>query len=451
MKIAIVGTGYVGLVTGTCFAEVGNEVTCVDVDERKIDGLRNNILPIYEPGLEELVERNQEAGRLNFSTDLGTAMADAEVVFVGVGTPQRDDGSADLKYVWSVIDEIKRVATSPKVVVVKSTVPVGTNEKVLERLNDGSDFEHSAASNPEFLREGLAISDCLNPDRIVVGVRDDRSKSVLGELYSTFTEKNVPLLFMKPESAEMTKYVANCVLATKISYINEMANMCEAVDADINDVRQGIGYDQRIGFQFFAPGVGYGGSCFPKDVRAMKSMARSKKMPMRILEAVDFVNEEQKHVAFKKLVDLLSDLNNATIAVWGLAFKPQTDDIREAPSLVLLRQLIDTGATIQTYDPEAADNVREVVGDAVEFCSDKEAALRDADVLVIMTEWSEFRDVTPLAIKESLRGNVVVDGRNLFDPAAMAEVGLVYSSIGRATVGPNVSNTECAQTVSVSS
>jgi len=444
MKVSFVGTGYVGLVTGTCFAEIGHDVICVDVDEKKIEGLKHGKLPIYEPGLHDIVLANQERGRLTFTTDLSHALANSDVVFVAVGTPQREDGSANLEYVWTVIDQIREHATEPKVVVIKSIVPVGTNEKASERLKQGNEIQHSVASNPEFLREGLAVGDALNPDRVVIGTRDERAKELLTELYAPFSQQGVPVVFMKRESAEMTKYVANCVLATKISYINEMANMCEAVGADVNDVRQGIGHDKRIGFQFFYPGVGYGGSCFPKDVRAMKSMARERKMPMRILEAVDYVNEEQKRVAFQKLVELVrGGLADATVAIWGSAFKPQTDDIREAPALVLINQLLDAGTTVRAYDPEAADNVRSQVGDQVTFCDEKYQTVEGADALVIMTEWEEFTQPEFGRLRAAMNGNVIVDGRNVLEPADVAVEGFVYSSIGRETAQPRV-NSESA-------
>ena len=436
MNLTFVGTGYVGLVTGTCFAELGNHVTCVDVDQRKVDGLKKGVVPIYEPGLEALVSRNHAEGRIQFSTNLEDALADSEVVFIGVGTPQREDGSANLDYVWAVVDEIREKASSPKVVVVKSTVPVGTNARVFERLNEGP-IKHAVASNPEFLREGLAVDDALNPDRVVVGTDDDHAKHALGELYAPFSDKGVPVLFMDWQSAEMTKYVANCVLATKISYINEMSNMCEAMDADINHVRQGIGHDKRIGFQFFAPGVGYGGSCFPKDVRAMKAMAREHNRPMRILEAVDYVNEEQKRIAFQKVSNAFNgQLNNVRIAVWGLAFKPETDDIREAPSLVLIRQLLDANAMVTAYDPEAANNVKQVLGDSLEYAKTPEEALKNASALVIMTEWQDFCEIDLERIKTSMTGNVIVDGRNIYDPIEAAEQGFVYYSVGRPTAYP---------------
>ena len=451
MNITFIGTGYVGLVTGTCFAEIGHNVICVDVDDKKIEGLKQGQLPIYEPRLGEIVLANKERGRLSFTTDLGYALANSDIIFVAVGTPQQQDGAANLHHVWTVIDQIRETATESKVVVIKSTVPVGTNKKAFERLNEGNSIQHAVASNPEFLREGLAVEDALNPDRVVIGVHDARAKEMLAELYAPLSSQNVPVVFMNWESAEMTKYVANCVLATKISYINEMANMCEAVGADINDVRQGIGHDKRIGFQFFSPGVGYGGSCFPKDVRAMKSMARELKMSMRILEAVDYVNEEQKRVAFRKLESAFNgELTDTTIAVWGLAFKPETDDIREAPALVLIRQLIEAGATVRAYDPKAAENVRQQLGDIVSVHDDKLEAVQDVDALVIMTEWDEFRQPELGQLRERMAGNLIVDGRNLFDPEELAAAGFVYSSIGRETAVPASSEHGTAQEAATS-
>ncbi len=439
MKVTFVGTGYVGLVTGTCFSEVGHDVICVDVDQQKIDGLKDGKLPIFEPGLDELVMTNYQRGRLAFTTDLTMALSDSEVIFVGVGTPQRSDGSANLDYVWAVIDEIRAKATEPKIVVIKSTVPVGTNEKASQKLNNGNKIQHVVASNPEFLREGLAVDDALNPDRVVIGLQnhETQAKEKLETLYTPFSSQGVPVLFMSWESAEMTKYVANCVLATKISYINEMANMCEVVSADINDVRQGIGHDKRIGFQFFSPGVGYGGSCFPKDVRAMKALARSHKTPMRILEAVDYVNEEQKRVAFGKLNSAFNGhLTGTTITIWGIAFKPQTDDIREAPSIVLIRQLVDAGANIRVCDPEALENVQRELGDQVEYFEDPYSAVKDSDGLVIMTEWEQYKSADLSKVYDLMKSNVIVDGRNCFDSNEVSKAGFAYSSIGRVTTYP---------------
>jgi len=438
MRIAVVGTGYVGLVTGTCLAESGNEVVCVDIDREKIEDLRNNVLPIYEPGLGELVERNQHAGRLTFSTNLGNAIQDRRVVFVGVGTPQSESGAADLTAVWAVVDEIRRHAADPKIVVIKSTVPVGTNAKVCRFLNEGS-LDHLTASNPEFLKEGCAVDDFMKPDRVVVGVRDQKVAEVLQELHAPFLRSGHPLLVMSPESAEMTKYVANCCLATKISFINEMANLCERLGADVNEVRQGIGHDNRIGFQFLHPGVGYGGSCFPKDVSAMVAIAEEVGSPARILQAVDRVNEAQKGVLMRKLLAMFDgNLAERTVAVWGLAFKPRTDDVREAPSLVLIRQLLEAGATVRVFDPEALDNVKQIFGDQLTYCDRAYGTTEGADALAIVTEWQEFRNPDFEVLRRLLNRPIIIDGRNLYDPAQMAELGFTYASIGRQTVRPRV-------------
>lgn len=437
MQVTVIGTGYVGLVSGATFAELGHTVTCVDVDQVKIDNLRNGEIPIYEPGLEQLVRNNQQAGRLQFTTRLADALQDNEIVFVAVGTPQREDGSADLKYVFQVVDQIRDTASTSQVVVVKSTVPVGTNARVAERLNAGSPVVHYAASNPEFLREGLAVSDSLNPDRVVVGVRDEIARQKLEQLYQPFLDQEVPLLVMSPESSEMTKYVANCILATRLSYINEMANMCEAVDADVEQVRQGIGYDPRIGFRFIAPGAGYGGSCFPKDVRAMMALAREKAMPMTMLAAVDEINERQKRRTFEKLVQLLDgETRGKTLAVWGLAFKPETDDIREAPALTVIEHALDAGMDVRVFDPQAMPNVQTRFGDVLTYAATKEEAAHAADALVIVTEWQEFSQADLAGLAQNMRGQVVVDGRNLFEPNEVAQAGLIYASVGRATARP---------------
>ena len=438
MRIAIVGTGYVGLVTGTCLAESGNEVVCVDIDREKIEKLKNNVLPIYEPGLGELVERNQHAGRLTFSTNLGEAIQDRRVVFVGVGTPKSESGAADLTAIWAVVDEIRRHATDPKIVVIKSTVPVGTNAKVCRWLNEGA-LEHLTASNPEFVKEGCAVDDFMKPDRVVIGVRDQQVAEILQELHAPFLRSGHPLLVMSPESAEMTKYVANCCLATKISFINEMANLCERLGADVNEVRQGIGHDNRIGFQFLHPGVGYGGSCFPKDVSAMVAIAEEVGSPMRILQAVSQVNEAQKGVLMRKLQSLFDgNLAERTVAVWGLAFKPCTDDVREASSLVLIRQLLEAGVTVRVFDPEALDNVKQIFGDQLIYCDRAYGTTEGADALVIVTEWQEFRNPDFEVLRRLLNRPIIVDGRNLYDPVQMAEQGFTYASVGRQTVQPHV-------------
>lgn len=436
MRIAMIGTGYIGLVTGTCFSENGNDVVCIDIDRKKIENLKNNILPIYEPGLGELVDRNQKAGRLTFATDLGEAIQDRQVIFIGVGTPQSESGEADLTAVWAVVDEIRECANDSKIVVVKSTVPVGTNAKVEERLNQGH-IHHQVASNPEFLKEGYAIDDFMKPDRVVIGVRDKEVADVLRDLHAPFMRSGKHILVMSPESAEMTKYAANCCLATKISFINEIANLCEILGADINQVRHGIGHDERIGFQFMYPGIGYGGSCFPKDVRAMIALTEAAGKPSEILSAVHQVNERQKCVLMAKLMDIFQgNMAGKTIAIWGLAFKPRTDDIREAPSLVLINQLLDAGAEVRVYDPEAIENVKRMFGDRITYCDRAYGTTEGADALAIVTEWQEFRNPDFDILKALMNRAIIVDGRNLYEPQRMAKTGFTYSSIGRQTVTP---------------
>lgn len=443
MRIAMVGTGYIGLVTGTCFAESGNEVVCIDVDRDKIQKLRQNFLPIYEPGLGELVERNQRSGRLTFSTNLGQAIEDRQTVFIGVGTPQGESGAADLSAVWAVADEIRLHAEQPKLVVVKSTVPVGTNARLAERLARGR-VPHRIASNPEFLKEGCAVEDFMKPDRVVVGVREPDSAEVLRELHAPFLRSGHPLLAMSPESAEMTKYVANCCLATKISFINEMANLCERLEADVNDVRRGIGHDNRIGFQFLHPGVGYGGSCFPKDVSAMIALSNEIGAPSRILPAVTAVNEAQKSILLGKLKPLLDgNLADKTIAIWGLAFKPRTDDVREAPSLVLIEQLLSAGASVRAFDPEALENARRIFGERITYCDRAYGTTEGADALAVVTEWQEFRNPDFEVLRRLMNRAVIVDGRNLYEPRQMAQLGFTYASIGRRTVHPAVAPAVC--------
>jgi UDPglucose 6-dehydrogenase len=435
MKIAMVGTGYVGLVTGTCFADSGNEVTCIDINEEKIEKLRKGQIPIYEPGLSELVLRNAESERLKFTTDLASAVAPADIVYLAVGTPSSDDGSADLTALWMVVRSIAPHLREDAVVVIKSTVPVGTNSKVYEMLQEATGRECDVASNPEFLKEGTAINDFTMPDRVVVGVRRSEVADVLQTLYAPFLRTDKPFLVMSPESAELTKYVANALLSTKISFINEMANLCEKVGGDINDVRRGIGHDQRIGFAFLFPGVGYGGSCFPKDVRALSSMARELGVIPRILEAVDKVNDCQKEVLPGKVEQHFGDrLRGSTIAIWGLAFKPKTDDIREAPALTLIDRLLAKGARIIAHDPEAMENVRDQYGDKIAFSDFPMDALDGADALVISTEWSEFRNPNFGEMKRRMTTPLIFDGRNLYEPAAMKTAGFTYYSIGRVTV-----------------
>ena len=437
MKIAVIGTGYVGLVTGTCFAESGNDVVCVDKVADKIANLKRGVIPIYEPGLAELVHRNHRDGRLNFTTSLPEAIAEAELVFIAVGTPQGDNGGADLSGIWAVGEEIARALDEPKTIVIKSTVPVGTNAELARRMAEVTDIAFDVASNPEFLKEGAAIDDFNKPDRVVVGARRPEVAAQLHSLYQPFLRTDRPFLVMTPESAEMTKYVANCLLATKISFINEMANLCESYNADINDVRRGIGHDQRIGFSFLFPGVGYGGSCFPKDIRAVIHMAQSRGLPARMMEAVDSVNEAQKDVLVNKVLGHFgSEAKGKTVAIWGLAFKPRTDDIREAPALVLINALLKAGVSIRVHDPEAIDNVRAIYGDQITYCDRPYGAIEQADALAIATEWSEFRSPDFEVMARLLRQPVIFDGRNLYDPAKMASLGFVYHGIGRAQVTP---------------
>jgi UDPglucose 6-dehydrogenase len=427
----MVGTGYVGLVTGTCFADSGNEVVCVDVDERKIARLQQGEIPIYEPGLSELVVRNTNAGRLKFTTDLGEAVADAACVFIAVGTPQGDDGSANLTNLWRVVESLSKVLQPETIVVIKSTVPVGTNREASRRFQELTGRVVEVCSNPEFLKEGCAIDDFTKPDRVVVGCSRPEVADVLQELYAPFLRTDKPFLVMDLESAEMTKYVANCLLATKISFINEMANLCERVGANINDVRRGIGHDERIGFAFLFPGVGYGGSCFPKDVRALISTATTHGLDPQILNSVDAVNQAQKEVLFQKLHRHFGgDLKGKTIAVWGLSFKPRTDDIREAPALVLIERLLAAGAAIRVHDPVAHENVKQIHGDKLTYCNRPYDALDGADALAIVTEWSEFRNPNFAVMKRRLKSPVIFDGRNLYDPDTVRKLGFTYSGIG---------------------
>jgi UDPglucose 6-dehydrogenase len=435
MKIAVVGTGYVGLVTGTCFADSGNDATCVDINQQKIDQLNAGGIPIYEPGLAEMVEHNAEAGRLHFTTDLAAAVASAQLVFLAVGTPSSHDGSADLSSLFAVVEDMAPHLPPTAIVVTKSTVPVGTNWEIGQRLAKRTGRTCDVASNPEFLKEGAAIEDFMKPDRVVVGVRRPEVGEVLRALYAPFLRTEKPFLVMSPESAEMTKYVANALLSTKISFINEVANLCECMRADINDVRRGIGHDSRIGFAFLFPGVGYGGSCFPKDVRALSSMARSAGVDPRILEAVDGVNTRQKSIMPEKIEKHFEGrLAGRTVAIWGLSFKPRTDDIREAPALVLVDRLLAGGAKLQVHDPEAMDNVRKQYGDKLVYCDHPYGALEGADLLAIMTEWKEFLQPDFIKMRKLMKTPVIFDGRNLYNPAHMQAAGFAYHSIGRASV-----------------
>jgi UDPglucose 6-dehydrogenase len=440
VKVAVIGTGYVGLVTATCLAESGNDVVGIDKDERKIRILtEEGRLPIYEPGLLELVQRNKKDGRLQFTTDLAAAVRPARLSFIAVGTPQSDAGDADLSAVWAVARAIaaavKDLPPGPpgsRVVVTKSTVPVGTNARIAQVLAEAGCPHVDVASNPEFLKEGAAIDDFMKPDRVVVGVRKPEVGEVLRELYAPFLRTERPFLVMSPESAEMTKYAANAMLATKISFINEMANLCDRLGADVNDVRRGIGHDSRIGFQFLFPGPGYGGSCFPKDIRAILGMGRRVGQPMKMMQAVDDVNEAQKQVLFQKIAGHFgNDLVGKTIAVWGLAFKPRTDDIREAPALVLIDALLKAGARVRAHDPEAMPNVRADLGDRITYCDRPYGALEGADGLAIITEWQEFRNPDFEVMRRLLKSPVVFDGRNIYDQKSMEGYGFTYYAIGR--------------------
>lgn len=440
MKIVVIGTGYVGLVTGTCFAEVGIDVVCVDVDQKKIQNLQNGIMPIYEPGLEEMVIRNAEKGRLQFSTSLKDNLADADVAFIAVGTPPGEDGSADLKYVIAVAKEIGANINDYIVVVTKSTVPVGTAQKVREavqsELNSRSkSIAFDVASNPEFLKEGAAIEDFLKPDRIVVGVESKKAEDVMRKLYKPFLLNGHPIIFMDVPSAEMTKYAANAMLATKISFMNDIANLCEIMGADVNLVRKGIGSDPRIGNRFIYPGIGYGGSCFPKDVKALIKTAAENSYNMRILNAVEEVNNDQKSVLFNKInTHFKSDLTGKVFAVWGLSFKPKTDDMREAPSLVIIEKLLQMGAKVKAYDPVAMHEAKKDLGDSIHFASDMNEALIDADALLIITEWPEFRTPNFEVMGRLMKNKLVFDGRNIYDLAEMKDNGFEYYCIGINTI-----------------
>jgi UDPglucose 6-dehydrogenase len=437
MKIAILGTGYVGLVTGTCLAESGNQVTCVDIDRAKIERLNRGEIPIYEPGLAELVERNHEAKRLLFTTDLAAAVRPAKLVFLAVGTPASDDGSADLSSLWKAVDAIAPHLAQGAIVITKSTVPVGTAAAITSRLKERTGRDCDVASNPEFLKEGAAIEDFTKPDRVVVGVRRKEVGEVLRQLYAPFLRTEKPFLVMSPESAEMTKYVANALLSTKISFINEVANLCEQMDADIDEVRRGIGHDARIGFSFLFPGAGYGGSCFPKDVRALSSMARASGVEPRILDAVHEVNQHQKTRLGAKIERHFGGaLKGRTIAIWGLAFKPRTDDVREAPALVLIDRLLALGATVRVHDPEAMENVRAIYGDRIAYSELPLDTLDGADALAVVTEWGEFRTPDFEEMRRLMKSPVVFDGRNIYNPEAMKAAGFTYYCIGKRPVKP---------------
>jgi len=436
MKVTIVGSGYVGLVTGACFSEVGINVTCIDVDKEKIENLNNGIIPIYEPGLEDMISKNMEKKRLSFSTSLKDAISDSEVIFISVGTPPDEDGSADLRHVLAVAKECGKHMNEYKLIVTKSTVPVGTSLKVknavkeeLSKRNMSIDFD--VASNPEFLKEGAAIEDFLKPDRIVIGTESVRSEKLLNKLYKPFTLNGHPVIFMDIVSAEMTKYAANSMLATKISFINDIANLCEIVGADINNVRKGIGSDSRIGKKFIYPGIGYGGSCFPKDVQALIRTASENHYDLKVLKAVEAVNKTQKSVLFNKIFTHYDgNLKNKTIAIWGLSFKPQTDDMREAPSLEIINKLLNAGANVKAYDPVALKEAKHHFGDKITYCTDQYEALMDSDCLAVLTEWSEFRVPNLKIVKRLLNDPVLFDGRNIYDKEEMETLDFTYYCIG---------------------
>ena len=436
MNIAIVGTGYVGLVSGACFAEMGIDVTCVDIDPEKVKCLLNGEIPIYEPGLDDLVKRNVEAGRLHFTTDLTTCLDNVEVVFSAVGTPPDEDGSADLQYVLEVARTFGRNIKKYTILVTKSTVPVGTAKKVKAVIKEeltkrGEQIDFEVASNPEFLKEGAAIKDFMSPDRVVVGVESDRAKKVMERLYRPFQMNNYRLYFMDIPSAEMTKYAANAMLATRISFMNDIANLCDLVGANVDMVRKGIGADTRIGSKFLYPGCGYGGSCFPKDVKALARTAREYGYTMGVIEAVEAVNERQKEIVVKKLQDKLGTLRGKTIALWGLAFKPETDDMREAPALVVIEKLLEAGASVKVYDPVAMDECRRRIGDRVVYCKDMYDVVIDADALAVLTEWKEFRIPSWSVIKRVMKQSVLVDGRNIYSKDEVIAEGFEYAAIGK--------------------
>ena len=437
MNIAIVGTGYVGLVSGTCFSEMGINVTCVDVDEKKIQKLQDGVMPIYEPGLDELVERNVKAGRLHFTTDLTTCLDEVEIIFSAVGTPPDEDGSADLKYVLEVARTVGRNITKHVVLVTKSTVPVGTAKKVRAVIQEeldrrGTDLEFDVASNPEFLKEGAAIKDFMAPDRVVVGVESEKAKKIMERLYRPFTLNGYPILMMDVASAEMTKYAANAMLATRISFMNDIANLCERGGANVDNVRKGMGADSRIGSRFLYAGCGYGGSCFPKDVKALVHTGIQNGYHMQVIEAVEAVNEKQKSIVFDKLLKAFGgNLQDKIVAMWGLSFKPETDDMREAPALVVIEKLLQAGAIVKVFDPVAMEETERRIGKKVIYCKDMYEAVIDADAIALMTEWKQFRMPSWAIIRKAMKNFVVVDGRNIYDGEELKELGFTYSRIGQ--------------------
>ena len=431
-KIAVVGTGYVGLVTGTCFAETGNQVICIDIDADKVEKMKNGIIPIYEPNLDTIFDRNISAKRLSFTTSLEDGIKDAEIIFLALPTPPGEDGSADLSYILGVAEQLGKLITEYKVIVDKSTVPVGTAEKVHAVIAKNAQVDFAVVSNPEFLREGFAVSDFMKPDRVIIGTRDERARKVMESLYRPFVRQGNPIYFMDEKSAELTKYAANSFLATKITFMNEVANFCELVGADVDQVRVGIGSDTRIGKRFLFPGIGYGGSCFPKDVQALVKSGEDLNFKFEILSAVLKVNQEQKTILFPKIKNFFrGDLSGKKIAVWGLAFKPDTDDIREAPALFMIEALLDAGANISAYDPEAMPNVKNSLGAKIEYATDEYSALSGADALLICTEWGIFRNPDFTRMKSLMKDAVLFDGRNLFEIGEMNDKGFYYCSIGR--------------------
>lgn len=433
MKLTVVGTGYVGLVTGTCFAETGNEVICVDIDEKKVEAMKNGVVPIYEPGLEVLFERNTKLNRLKFTTSLEEGIAHGDIIFLALPTPPGEDGSADLSYILGVAGQLGPMINSYKVIIDKSTVPVGTSELVHEAIAAHvPDHMFDVVSNPEFLREGVAVEDFMKPDRVVIGTESPRAQDILSQLYEPFVRQGNPVIFMDERSAEMTKYAANSYLATRISFMNEIANLCEKVGANVDMVRRGMGSDTRIGKRFLFPGVGYGGSCFPKDVKALAKTAKEFDYEFKILNSVMSVNNNQRLILGQKIIEYYGgNLSGKTIGIWGLAFKPNTDDIREAPALYIIDELLAAGATIRAYDPEAMENIKQIYGDRIMLTEDQYEVCINADALAIITEWSAFRTPSFNVIKELLRDPVIFDGRNLYDLNRMKEMGFYYNSIGR--------------------
>ncbi|HHT30590.1 MULTISPECIES: UDP-glucose dehydrogenase family protein [Petrimonas] len=437
MKIAVVGTGYVGLVSGACFAEMGVNVTCVDIDEAKIEGLKQGVIPIYEPGLKSIVIRNYDAGRLQFTTDLPSVLNDMEMVFIAVGTPSDESGNAEMKYVWEVTDTIGNHIEKPLLIVTKSTVPVGTSHQIKERVQQRLDqrglgsLQFDVASNPEFLKEGAAVDDFMSPDRVVVGVESERARELMTRLYRPFLLNNFRVIFMDILSAEMTKYASNAMLATRISFMNDIANLCERVGADVNMVRRGIGSDSRIGKNFLYPGCGYGGSCFPKDVKAIIKVAEKVGYEMRVLKAVEQVNENQKRVLFQKFMTFFNgDVAGKSVAVWGLSFKPETDDVRDAPALQLIRSLLEVKVNVRAYDPAAMDEARKQLHDTIYYAKDIYDAANNADALIVPTEWKEFRLPNWEILKKIMRTHVIIDGRNIYNKEDLTAYGFEYRGIG---------------------